>query len=232
MLFTLDFDVGVVHPYATIGVTLSAWRDAGVFEPAWPRRANNSAAPREVKASLTLAGNLAFVLITTDASLSFSPAEIAVAALATACDIVYDAAGGVPSPVKWSHVVSAVLGEKAARHVVALRERMYSLLSPLVLGDSAVFIHTNGTVGGVTPIPATHADVVDVTSGTPGGGEGKRAQSGAAGDPQSGRLFDSNNSGLNLAIGPSSAATGDWRVGVRETLAPVLSADDELPQLE
>ncbi len=32
LLYTLEFDVGVVHPYRFIQATLVAWKEAGVFE--------------------------------------------------------------------------------------------------------------------------------------------------------------------------------------------------------
>ena len=174
ILFTLDFDVGVVHPYATIGSTLTLWREAGVFEPAWPRFAKNSAAPREVISTRALAANLAFHLLATEACLLFSPAEIAVAALTTAADLVYDQAGCVLSPLKWQNVLAAI-GERGAFHATELRERIAALLAPLIDGDSAVFIHKHGRVGGVAPKPSIFSDLPAET--LVGGGGGGTAMS-------------------------------------------------------
>jgi hypothetical protein len=228
ILFTLDFDVGVVHPYATIGSTLTLWREAGVFEPAWPRFAKNSAAPREVIATRALAANLAFHLVATEACLLYSPAEIDVAALATAADLVYDQAGGVPSPIRWQHVVTAA-GERGACHASELRERIAELLAPLIDGDSAVFIQQHGRVGGVAPTPSLFAELPTEAA-------------------------SSSSLGGSLAMSPQPMSQSDWRVatanaaaaaavstnisattGSSTNMTSVQAADtnlDELPQLE
>ena len=62
LLYTLEFDVGVALPYTLISTQLTAWKEAGAFEPQWPRTAKNSAATPEVVQGNTLARNIAYAM--------------------------------------------------------------------------------------------------------------------------------------------------------------------------
>ncbi len=216
VLFSLEFDVGVVHPYAAVSATLVGWRDAGVFEPGWPRGSKNSAAPREVVSARALAGNLAFALVQTEACLLHSPAELAVAALAVATDIAFvDAAGG--GPVRWAHVLAALQhSEPAARRAAALRERVPALLAPLVEGDSAVFAATHARAGGVAPVPAT---IAELPAEAHGAGAGASAAGGAGAAPPLPSPRAAADHGARAAPAPALASANDPQL-------------DELPQLE
>lgn len=196
VLYSLEFDVGVVHPYGAIQTTLTLWKEAGVFEPAWPRTAKNSAAPREVVAANTLARNLAFSLLATSAALRFVPLEVAVAALTCALDISYANAALGPSPVRRRDVVQSAGSDAAARQVILLRERIPDLLEPLVALDSAVRAAA-GQSGGVAPVAATiresgaavnaesHAGAISAAGAAASVAGGGIAASGGGGAPAS-----------------------------------------------
>jgi len=89
VMYTLEFDIGVVHPYAYISQHLKRWKSAGVFEPGWPRSAKNCDAPREIEEALALSNNLAFQTFTQGLHLRFSPQDLAAAALSLAFDILF-----------------------------------------------------------------------------------------------------------------------------------------------
>jgi hypothetical protein len=202
VLYSLEFDIGVVHPYGSIQSTLTLWKEAGVFEPAWPRTAKNSAAPREFVAVNTLARNLAFSLLATVAPLRFEPLELAVGALTCALDITFANAGLGPSPVRRKDIVQSVGGsEAAARQVILLRERVPDLLEPLVALDSAVRAAA-GQIGGAAPFAAMIRESGGQASGdTPGAGP----------VIASGAVFASRALGLTgtLALAPSVVASDD-----------------------
>ncbi len=175
LLYTLEFDVGVVHPYRFIQATLVAWKEAGVFEGVgWARAARNSSAPREIRAANILARNLAFQLLATGLPLRYTPPELAAAALTLALDVVFaggGAGGGAPgglaaalaaappaSPVRAEHLPLCVGLDGAAgvRAVWELREEAPGALAPYAMGDSAVRASL-GLSGGVAPVPAVAA---------------------------------------------------------------------------
>lgn len=205
VLYSLEFDVGVVHPYGAIQTTLTLWKEAGVFEPTWPRTAKNSAAPREVVAANTLARNLAFSLLATSAALRFVPLEVAVAALTCALDISFANAALGPSPVRRKDVVQSVGSEAAARQVIVLRERIPDLLDPLVTLDSAVRA-ASGRIGGVAPIAATIRE-----NGVSANAESNGASTGAS----------------TAAVGvAASGGGGDARALQEPALSGIATSDD------
>jgi hypothetical protein len=182
LLYTLEFDVGVSHPYRFIQATLVAWKEAGVFEGVgWARAARNSSAPRELRAANLLARNLAFQLLATGAPLRYTPPELAAAALTLALDVVFAGGGAaVPpglaalaaappaSPVRAEHLAlcAGLEGAAGARAVWELREEAPGALAPYAMGDSAVRACL-GLHGGVAPVPAAAGEA---GSGSGGGG--------------------------------------------------------------
>ncbi len=174
LLYTLEFDVGVVHPYRFIQATLVAWKEAGVFEGAgWARAARNSSAPRELRAANILARNLAFQLLATGLPLRYTAPELAAAALTLALDVVFagGGAGGVApgiaaalsaapptSPVRAEHLAlcAGLEGAAGARAVWELREEAPGALAPYAMGDAAVRACL-GLSGGVAPVPTAAA---------------------------------------------------------------------------
>ena len=184
IMYTLEFDIGVVHPYAFINAHLKRWKLAGVFEPAWARSAKNCDAPREVEEALALASNLAFQTLTMGLHLRFSPQDLAAATLSLAFDVLHAKKGGggggggggsssssggggrlqaqpsasgeryTPSPIRPSHF-ALCSGVSGLEAIAELRAAIPACLGLFVVGDSAVRQYLN-LQGGVAPVAAAH----------------------------------------------------------------------------
>ncbi len=200
--YTLEFDIGVAHPYAFIAAHLKRWKLAGAFEPAWARTAKNCDAPREVEEALSLSSNLAFQCITTGVALRCSPQDLAAAALSLAFDVLYARRGGgggggggggaapasslaaaagfggggaarfPASPIK-AHHFALCGGVSSLDSVMEVRAAIPAALALLAAGDSAVRLHLD-LAGGVAPVAAAHS-VEGGAAGGSGSGSGRGA---------------------------------------------------------
>jgi hypothetical protein len=188
VMYTLEFDVGVVHPYAFLGAHLKCWKKAGVFEPGWVRSAKNCDAPREVEEALALGSNLAFQALASALPLRFSPQDLAAATLSLAFDILYARRGGAgssssgggggggappqqrfaPSPIKASHF-ALCSGVSGLESICELRAAIPACLGMYAVGDSAVRLFL-GLSGGVAPVAAQHT--VEGAAGAGSSGRG------------------------------------------------------------
>ncbi len=109
VLYTLEFDIAVEHPFPLVRAYLLALKEAGVFAPlGWGRAARNKEAPPEVVQANSAAINMAFESGATDACLLYTPPEIAAAAIAWAFGFVC-AGRGVDNPVSWEALRKVVV---------------------------------------------------------------------------------------------------------------------------
>lgn len=89
VLYTLEFDVAVEHPYPIIKNTVIQWKDQGVFGTLFPRNKPLKDAPYEITTAMITANNIAFTCLGSDLCLRYSPQEIAITSLFIGLESTY-----------------------------------------------------------------------------------------------------------------------------------------------
>jgi hypothetical protein len=89
LLYTLEFDVAVEHPYPVLKATVLAWKEQGLFGALFPRGKTLREAPLELTQAMVLANNLAFTMVGSDMCLRYSALELALASLSLAFTLIF-----------------------------------------------------------------------------------------------------------------------------------------------
>jgi hypothetical protein len=100
LLYTLEFDVAVEHPYPLIKSAVQSWKDQGLFGSLFPRGRTLREAPLELAQAILLATNLAFTMVGSDLCLRFTAQELALASLYLAFTLTFTQHGrALPVPL-------------------------------------------------------------------------------------------------------------------------------------